>query len=320
MREGKDMESRRAFLRKSLLGLGAVAVTGVGSELLAKSKSKSKKLTILHTNDMHSWIEPYTKGKYKGKGGMAQRASLIKKIREQESNVLLLDAGDIFQGTPYFNFFGGELEFKLMSKMGYDASTLGNHDFDNGLEGLKKALPHAEFPFLTSNYDFNDTILEGTFKPYKVFVKEGVRVGVFGINIEMQGLISEKNYGETKWQDPIGKAQDTVKILREKEKCDFVICLSHLGLKYDDAPDKMCDLRLAKSVDGIDLIIGGHTHTFLQKPMIEKSPNGGNVIINQVGWAGINLGRIDIKFSYQHKPEDWNSTAINIVDNAWITT
>lgn len=311
------MSSRREFIKNTALGFGALALL---SPLDVLAKSKNKKLTILHTNDMHSWIEPYTKGKYKGLGGMAQRAALVKKIRSEEENVLLLDAGDIFQGTPYFNFFGGELEFKLMSKMGYDAATLGNHDFDNGLEGFNKVLPNADFPFLTSNYDFSKTELEGKTQSYKVFSKQGLKIGVFGINIEMAGLISEKNYGDTVWQDPIGKAQEIVKILREKEQCDFVICLSHLGLVYASEPTKMCDVILARNVDGIDLILGGHTHSFLDKPLVEKSPNGEKVLINQVGWAGINLGRIDVNFSYQHKPEDWNSSAINIVDNLWKTT
>ena len=136
----------------------------------------------------------------------------------------------------------------------------------------------------------------------------------------MKGLIAEKNYGDTIWQDPIGKAQETVKILKEKEKCDFVICLSHLGLVYTAQPTRMCDVILARNVNDIDVIIGGHTHSFLYNPMIEKSPNGKNVIINQVGWAGINLGRIDVEFSYQHKPKDWNATSLNVVDNLWKTT
>ena len=124
---------------------------------------------------------------------MAQRAGLINSIREKEDHVLLLDAGDIFQGTPYFNFYGGELEFKLMSTMKYDAATLGNHDFDNGLIGLKKQLPFAKFPFLIANYDFSKTILKDKFNPYKIFNKGGIKIGVFGIGIELEGLVP-KNY------------------------------------------------------------------------------------------------------------------------------
>ena len=313
------MGSRREFIKKSLLGLGAVAITSNSYNLFAKS-SATKKLTILHTNDMHSWVEAYNKGKHKGKGGMAQRAALISKIRKEESDVLLLDAGDIFQGTPYFNFFGGEVEFKLMSKMKYDAATLGNHDFDNGLNGLKKMLPHAKFPFLNANYDFSNTALEGIFKPYKVFVKNGIRIGVFGIGIEMNGLIAKKNYLETKWNHPYDVSKDIVKELRESEKCDYVICLSHIGLTYPNSPKRICDIEFAQKVDGIDLIIGGHTHTFLDKPIVKKSPSGKDVVINQVGWAGINLGRIDVEFSYQHKAKKVDGSALNIVDNLWKTT
>jgi len=195
---------RRAFLKTSALGIGAISTMGLPLDLVAKDNGLQK-LTVLHTNDMHSWIEPYTKGEHKGKGGMAQRAALIKKIRSEEENILLLDAGDIFQGTPYFNFFGGELEFKLMSQMGYDASTLGNHDFDNGLEGLNKMLPHAEFPFLNANYDFSQTILKDKFKPYKIFQKGKIKIGVFGVGLEPEGLISPNLIGDVKWSKAIEK-------------------------------------------------------------------------------------------------------------------
>ena len=303
---------RRAFLKTSALGLGAVTFAGIPFDTIAKDKGL-KKLTVLHTNDMHSWIEPYTKGKYKGLGGMAQRTALIKKIRSEEKNVLLLDAGDIFQGTPYFNFFGGELEFKLMSEMGYDAATLGNHDFDNGLEGLHKMLPHAKFPFINANYDFSQTILKDTFKPYKVFQKGKIRVGVFGVGIELDGLVSKKLYGDTKWTHPIEIAKETAKQLKEEEKCDLIICLSHLGFQYKS--DRLSDRVLARNVDNLDLIIGGHTHTFLEKPAVEKSPNGKEVLINQVGWAGINLGRIDFYFGNFKNSDLTTKASVQVVDN-----
>ena len=162
------MSNRRNFIKQS--GLGAIGLSLI-PQISFGQNNKDIKITILHTNDMHSHIHPFTSGRNKGLGGMAQRAALIKQIRKQEEHVLLLDAGDIFQGTPYFNVYGGELEFKLMSEMEYDAVTLGNHDFDNGLEGLKKQLPHANFPFLIANYDFSNTILKDTFKPYKIFRK-----------------------------------------------------------------------------------------------------------------------------------------------------
>ena len=283
------MGNRRNFIKQS--GLGVIGLSLLPQFLLAKSKDL--KLTILHTNDMHSHIHPFTSGRNKGLGGMAQRAALIKQIREQEEHILLLDAGDVFQGTPYFNFYGGELEFKLMSEMKYDAATLGNHDFDNGLDGLQKQLPHANFPFLIANYDFSDTILNDTFKPYKIFRKGDLKIGVFGIGIELDGLVAQKLYQNTMYQDPIEKANYYASFL--KKKCDLVICLSHLGFKYKS--NKLSDMEFAQQTHDIDLIIGGHTHTFLKKPVNQLNLDKKEVLINQVGWAGINIGKIDFHFS-----------------------
>jgi len=285
------MSNRRHFIKQS--GLSAI-----GLSLLPKlsfGNNKDIKITILHTNDMHSHIHPFTSGRNKGLGGMAQRAALIKQIRKQEEHVLLLDAGDIFQGTPYFNVYGGELEFKLMSEMKYDAVTLGNHDFDNGLDGLQKQLPHANFPFLIANYDFSDTILKDTFKPYKIFRKGDLKIGVFGICIELEGLVPKKLYQNTVYQNPIEKANYYATLLKQKEKCDLVICLSHLGFKYSN--DKLSDMTFSSQTRDIDLIIGGHTHTFLNKPVKQLNLDGKQVLINQVGWAGINIGKVDFHFS-----------------------
>jgi len=285
------MSNRRKFIKQSSLA-------ALGLSLLPQislARNSDIKITILHTNDMHSHIHPFTSGRNKGLGGMAQRGGLINKIRETEEHVLLLDAGDIFQGTPYFNFYGGELEFKLMSEMKYDAATLGNHDFDNGLEGFAKQLPHANFPFLIANYDFSDTILKDKFKPYKTFNKGGIKIGVFGIGIELEGLVPKKLYGNTVYQDPIEKANYYASLLKKKEKCDLVICLSHLGFKYQN--NKVSDMVLGTQSRDIDLIIGGHTHTFLKNPVNIQNIDNKQVIINQVGWAGINLGKVDFHFS-----------------------
>ncbi len=285
------MNNRRSFIKKS--GLGILGLSLVPQ--LSFAKREDVKITILHTNDMHSHIHSFTSGRNKGLGGMAQRAGLINKIRETEDHILLLDAGDIFQGTPYFNFYGGELEFKLMSEMKYDAATLGNHDFDNGLEGFAKQLNHANFPFLIANYDFTDTILKDKFKPYKVFNKGGVKIGVFGIGIELNGLVPKKLYGNTIYKNPIKTANKYATLLKKKEKCDLVICLSHLGFKYKN--DKVSDMVLANQSRDIDLIIGGHTHTFLKKPVKQSNLDRKEILINQVGWAGINIGKIDFHFS-----------------------
>ena len=289
--------SRRNFIRAS--GIAGAAFALNLNSFDAFASGRLQKLTILHTNDVHSRIEPFPMdgSRNEGLAGTARRAALIKQIRETQDNVLLLDAGDVFQGTPYFNKFGGELEFKLMSMMQYDASTMGNHDFDNGLAGFHKQLPHAKFPFLISNYDFSNTVLAKSTSPYQIFKKGGLKIGVFGIGIELKGLVDPKNYGETLYLDPIQKANETALFLKEDQHCDLVICLSHLGYKYKEA--KVSDQVLAKNTRNIDLIIGGHTHTFMAAPEDHKNLDGKITTINQVGFAGINLGRIDYYFEHQ---------------------
>ena len=285
------MSKRRDFLKQLSV---ATILAGLGTfPREAFAKRDVVKITILHTNDVHSRIDPFPDNdpKYAGKGGVAQRASIINKIRNEERNVLLLDAGDIFQGTPYFNQYGGELELKLMSAMGYDASTIGNHDFDNGMDGLLNQLPNAKFPLINCNYNFDDTVLKGSTIPYKVFEKDGISIGVFGLGIELQGLVDKKLYGNTKYLDPLEKAAEYAYLLRHKEHCDLVICLSHLGYQYADS--KVSDTVLAKKSMGIDLIIGGHTHTFLDTPFTYSNRENKQVLVAQVGWAGIKLGRID---------------------------
>ena len=286
---------RRDFIQKT--AAGSALVLG-GLSLSSFTAPDIKKITILHTNDVHSHIDPFPADdpKFPNMGGAARRSAVIQQIRQENPNTLLLDAGDIFQGTPYFNFYGGKLEFKLMSMMQYDLATMGNHDFDNGLDGFKKQLPHASFDFVSANYDFKNTILDGLVKPYKTFVKDGIKIGVFGLGIELTGLVEKKNYKETVYNDPLAVAQDMARILRHTEKCQLVICLSHLGFMYKDEPSKISDLTLARNTKDIDLIIGGHTHTFLNKPYVEKNSDGKEVLVNQVGCYGLNLGRIDFYF------------------------
>ena len=297
------MKNRRKFIKTSSLGIIGLSM----APNILFSKERTTELTILHTNDTHSHIFPINNGKYKGFGGMAQRAQLIKDIRKDNRNVLLLDAGDVFQGTPYFNFFGGEVEYKLMSRMKYDAVTLGNHDFDNGIEGLNKQLKHASFDFINSNYDFNNTVLKNKIKKYRVFVKDNIRIGVFGLGIELEGLVPEKLYDGIIYKDPIKSANYYSSLLKDKEKCNLVICLSHLGLKYNT--NKISDIEIAKKTKNIDVIIGGHTHTFLEKPILIKNKINKDVLINQVGWAGINLGRLDFTFRQNSvKTKDLNSS------------
>ena len=286
---------RRDFIEKTA---ASTAILGLGLSLSSFTADDVKQITILHTNDVHSHIDPFPSDdpRNPNMGGVARRAALIETIRKDAENVLLLDAGDIFQGTPYFNYYGGELEFKLMSMMKYDLSTIGNHDFDNGIPGLYAQMPHAKFDFISANYDFKNTMMDGLVKPYKIFVKNGVKIGVFGLGVKLDGLVDKKMYGETVYNDPVEVSQDMVRILKHEQKCDLVICLSHLGYEYKNDKDMICDLKLATLTQDIDLIIGGHTHTFLDKPTVVKNLVGNEVLVNQVGCYGINLGRIDFFF------------------------
>ena len=287
---------RRNFIQQTVSGSAFLSLSGL--TLSSFTSKKTKKITILHTNDMHSHIDPFPidHPRNPGMGGVARRANAIQKIRQEEENVLLLDAGDIFQGTPYFNYFGGEIEFKLMSMMKYDLATIGNHDFDNGIDGLYNQLPNASFSFVNANYDLKNTILDGHIKPYKIFNKNGIKVGIFGLGVELEGLVDKRNYKEAVYNNPVEITQDMTRILKHEQKCDLVICLSHLGYQYKNEPDKISDTKLATLTKDIDLIIGGHTHTFLDKPTILKNTDGKDVIVNQVGCYGLNLGRIDFYF------------------------
>ncbi|MDQ3191714.1 MAG: metallophosphatase [Bacteroidota bacterium] len=311
------MSSRRKFLKQAAIGsAGFLGLSAIPFEAFAKKEIV--KLTILHTNDVHSHIDPFPDNdpKFGGLGGVARRASLVKKIRNEEENVLLLDAGDIFQGTPYFNLYGGELELKLMSQMGYDASTIGNHDFDNGLEGLEKMLPHAKFPLICSNYDFSNTIMKDKTIPYKIFNKDGLKIGIFGLGIELAGLVDKKLYGETVYMDPMQYAAKMSFLLKHELNCDLVICLSHLGFKYNS--NKISDVTLAKKSKNIDLIIGGHTHSFLDNPLVYRNSDNQEVVVSQVGWAGIRLGRIDFFFERKKSKKSFMGTSLVVSEQGLI--
>jgi 5'-nucleotidase len=307
------MQTRRKFLQQTALAAGSLLAS---KSLLAGTADISdvNKLTILHTNDVHSRLEPFPMdgGKNQGLGGVAARADLIKSIKAEVdtkqlngdifkepdgSQILLLDAGDIFQGTPYFNLYKGEPEIKAMSAMGYEAATMGNHDFESGLENFATQLQHASFPILLCNYDFTNTPMEFKSQPYKVFRKGKLKIGVTGVGIEMKGLVPDVLAGNTKYLDPIENLNRTAAMLKKDKGCDMVICLSHLGYQYKEDNKRICDIILAKESESVDLIIGGHTHTFLDAPVVEKNKSGSDVLINQVGWAGIVLGRLDFEFS-----------------------
>lgn len=312
-----SQSNRRAFLK--LIGttavIGAVApeAFAVGSQAALRATS----LTILHTNDVHSRLDPFPMdgSRNAGKGGIARRATLISQIRQEQvdgqaRNVLLFDAGDIFQGTPYFNLYNGEPEILAMNRLGYDAGTIGNHDFDGGIDNMKTQFAKAQFPFLIANYDFKNTPMDGQTKPFMVFKKGGVRIGVFGLGIQPKGLIADNLYGEMRYLDPVELATDMSRRLRQDEKCQYVICLSHLGYQYQD--QTISDRSLAAKTRHIDLIIGGHTHTFLDAPVTVNNLDGQPMLINQVGFGGINLGRIDLRFESGATPATDNNKPVPV--------
>lgn len=291
------MVNRRSFLRQaSLAGAGLL----VSPEELLAGKVKKRKLTILHTNDVHSRLDAFSDGSLKGKGGVAARSRLIRQIREQEDQVLLLDAGDMFQGTPYFNIYKGEPEVRAMSMMGYDAGMIGNHEFDAGIENLASQISrHATFPIVICNYDFTGTPMEVHHKPYHIIRKGDIRIGITGLGIEMKGLVADGLYGTTAYLDPVEQADKMAAFLRKEKRCDLVIVLSHLGDRYEN--DKISDEILAQRTSNIDLIIGAHTHRFFEKPRVYKNAAGEQVLVNQAGWGGIQLGRIDYEFTSNSK-------------------
>lgn len=281
---------RRLFLQQT----GVVAGAAMVAPSLMSARKKPNKLVILHTNDTHSNIDPFPVNhpKFPNMGGVSRRASMIQAIRDQEEHVLLLDAGDIFQGTPYFNKFKGVLEMKTMAAMNYDIVTLGNHDFDIGMDAYKSALSHASFQVVNANYELSSTPLAEVVKPYTIVKKAGFKIGIFGLGVNLQGLVPAENWKGLTYRDPVAVAQAQADALR-KEGCDVVICLSHLGYEYKT--DQVSDKVLAASTHGIHVIIGGHTHTFLDDMQEFKNKEGKPVFVNQVGYGGLKLGRIDIE-------------------------
>lgn len=286
--------NRRVFVR-NLLGSTAGVTLGM-IPVQAWSKEDMQRLTILHTNDLHAQIEPFEDNhpRFAGRAGFARISGYVKSCRSENPNLMLVDAGDFFQGTPYFNFFGGELILKLMTGMGYDAGTIGNHEFDNGLQGLHDPVAHAGFPLINSNYDFSDTILNGLFPRFRIFNKNGIRVGVYGLGIELRGLVNEKQHGNVRYNEPLATALEMEKYLAMERRCDLVVCLSHLGLRYQN--DKISDLALAPLTSYTDVIIGGHTHSQLEEPILVANNRGEMVVVNQAHYGGLMVGRLDFIF------------------------
>lgn len=251
---------------------------------------KETKLVILHTNDTHSQVEPTENSDM---GGYARRLGVINKIRSEEKNVLLLDAGDFWQGTPYFNFLGGRVEVRALQMMGYDAVTLGNHEFDNGMDSLAVVLKEVKLPIVNANYDFANTPLKPYVKPYKIINKGGLKIGVFGLGVNLHGLAFQKNFEGLVLNNPVKAALETSDFLKNKLKCDLVVCLSHLGVSSLDSSPTDYDVIAASSY--IDVLIGGHSHV-LKVNETAQNAVGKSVVIAQMGKSGLNLGRIDLVF------------------------
>ena len=255
---------------------------------------KKIKLVILHTNDTHSQVEPTEKSNLKtaDMGGYARRMGVIEKIRSEEKNVLLFDAGDFSQGTPYFNFFNGRVEIDALNRMQYDAGTLGNHEFDNGIDTLAVILKNARFPLISSNYEVDNTPIKNQIQPYLILKKIGLKIGIMALNVDPKSLIIESNYRGLVYRDPIEKAQELSAFLKNKQKCDLVICLSHLG--SDSTAIDVNDFTIAHQTKHIDIILGGHSHSLLENTKTNNA-DGKKVIIAQMGKSGLYLGRIDIE-------------------------
>ena len=261
---------------------------------VACTQSKVQTLTILHTNDTHSQVEPLEKGKRDAScGGYARRMGFIAKEREQNPSLLLFDAGDFSQGTPYFNFYHGRIEIEAMNRMGYDAIALGNHEFDNGVDTLAVILQDAKFPIVCANYNVTGSALEGIVTPYTIIRRANVRIGVFGIGVDPKGLIADRNFYPLQYLDPIATAQEVTDLLKNDKKCDVIICLSHQGT-HPGTDGKLSDIELAQTTKNIDIIIGAHTHKIVENLYIPNM-DGDSVLLMQMGKAGARIGKIEVE-------------------------
>lgn len=258
------------------------------------SSAQERHLLVLHTSDTHSCVEPVSRNfsdtAQAGKGGFLRRAALVKQLRKERPELLLLDCGDFSQGSAYYNLYHGEVEVKLMNAMGYDACTIGNHEFDFGLDNLARLIRMADFPFVCCNYDFTGTPCERLVKPYTIIERAGVRVGILGVGPQPDGLVTKSNYEPMKYTDPAVAAQPVINLLRNQEHCDLVICLSHLGL----AKGKGYDEDFIARTTGIDLLLGGHTHTYLSHLAHAIDKAGHEVMIDHMGKNGRFVGSMDI--------------------------
>ena len=256
---------------------------------------ESKKLVILHVNDTHSRIEPMpdNDSRNPNQGGMIRNEAYIQSVRSENPDVLVFHAGDFVQGTPYFNMFKGEVEVALMNQTKFDAACIGNHEFDYGFPIMEKMFKQAKFPIIATNYDFSETPIKGLTKEYLILNRNGLKIGIMGIGIDPEGLVASNNYEGMKYLPPAETANKMALFLKYQQKCDMVICLSHLGYNSD--------LQFAKKTSNIDIIIGAHSHTFMTNPYWAENAEGKKVMINQMGRSGIYVGRLDVSLSEKGK-------------------
>lgn len=262
---------------------------------LTAAAQKTKTITILHTNDTHSCILPLNPNladtTLAGRGGYLRRIEMIRQERQRDPDLLVLDSGDFSQGSPFYSLFKGDVEIGLMNRMGVNATTIGNHEFDFGLANMARLFGMAQFPVLCANYRVTGTPLEGVVKPYTVFHVKGVKVGVFGLDPKLDGLVDAKNYGQVTYLDPVATANEMATTLRHKEHCDVVICLSHLGWTNNGVGDQ----EVISRSRGIDLVLGGHSHTYFQTLRYVKDLDGREVPVDQNGKHGIYVGKIELQ-------------------------
>jgi 5''-nucleotidase/2'',3''-cyclic phosphodiesterase and related esterases len=263
------------------------------------SAQQVKELTILHTNDTHSHVEPINKNDANkdqaDKGGYVRRASFIKQMRAGDKDLLLFDCGDFSQGTPYYNMFKGEVEIKLMNEMEYDAATIGNHEFDFGLDNMARLFKMAKFPFVCANYEVKGTVLENLVKPYIVIERKGLKIGVFGLSPKMEGLVQAEKCEGIIYEDPYAVANKVAMYLKDHEHCNAVVCLSHLGWKAS-ANNPVCDEELVAKTRNIDLILGGHSHSLIDPAVYYKNLDGKEIPVTQAGKNGIYVGKAKPEF------------------------
>jgi 5'-nucleotidase len=285
---------RRTFLKTGAAAFAAACTPALWASPAPRPAS-ALRLTLLHTNDVHSWLDPFDSGEFSGLGGASARSAFIRRMRAEHEHVLFLDSGDMFQGTPYFNYFEGEPELRAMSEMGCLAGTIGNHEFDAGIERLAEVTrAHASFPLLNSNYDFTDTPMAGVARDWMVHEVDGLRIGLFGLGIKLEGLVLKSTYGETRYRDPLADARRVARFLRLEQACDFIICLSHISLgRRRSADDEPRDLDIITGVPEIDVVLGGHNHTLMQEPRVVMRGDSPGWVL-QSGWAGTHIGVLQV--------------------------